>query len=48
MAGVVIGVTAMAWGISADRERRTKFPEEGRFFPSRWYEDHRHPEALED
>lgn len=37
MAGVVIGITAMAWNISADREVRTKFPEEGRFYPSRWW-----------
>lgn len=37
MAGVVIGITALAWNISADREVRTKFPEEGRFFPSRWW-----------
>jgi len=36
MAGVIIGITAMVWSISADRETRTKFPEEGRFFPSRW------------
>lgn len=27
----------MAWNVSAEREKRTKFPEEGRFFPSRWY-----------
>ncbi|MCJ1365810.1 hypothetical protein MMC16_004935 [Acarospora aff. strigata] len=36
MAGVIIGITAMVWSISADREVRTKFPEEGRFYPSRW------------
>lgn len=37
MAGVVIGITAMAWNISAEREVRTRFPEEGRFYPSRWW-----------
>lgn len=36
MAGVIIGITAMVWSVSADREIRTRFPEEGRFFPSRW------------
>lgn len=35
MLGVVFGITAMAWSVSADREHRTKFPEPGRFFPSR-------------
>lgn len=37
MAGVIIGITAMVWNISAERERRTRFPEEGRFYPSRWW-----------
>ena len=32
---VMFGITAIAWNISAEREYRTKFPEEGRFFPSR-------------
>lgn len=32
---VIFGITAMAWSISAEREYRTKFPEPGRFFPSR-------------
>jgi len=32
---VIVGVTAMMWKLSAEREVRTKFPEEGRFFPSR-------------
>jgi hypothetical protein len=36
MAAVIVGITAMAWGVSANLEERTKFPEEGRFFPSRW------------
>lgn len=34
---VIFGITAFAWKISAEREFRAKFPEEGRFFPSRWY-----------
>jgi len=32
---VIMGITAMAWKLSADREYRDKFPEEGRFYPSR-------------
>ncbi|KAL8969661.1 MAG: hypothetical protein Q9183_001895 [Haloplaca sp. 2 TL-2023] len=35
MGVVIFGITAMAWSISAEREYRTKFPEPGRFFPSR-------------
>lgn len=42
MAAVILGITAMAWSISADREQRSRFPEERRFFPSRWYEDYCH------
>ncbi|KAI9860113.1 MAG: hypothetical protein M1824_003351 [Vezdaea acicularis] len=34
---VIFGITAFAWKISAEREFRAKFPEEGRFFPSRWW-----------
>ncbi|EEQ88778.1 hypothetical protein RJZ56_004336 [Blastomyces dermatitidis] len=34
---VMFGVAAMAFSVSADREVRTKFPEQGRFFPSRWW-----------
>ncbi|KAA6407014.1 MAG: hypothetical protein FRX48_09080 [Lasallia pustulata] len=37
MAAVILGITAMAWSISADREQRSRFPEERRFFPSRWW-----------
>ncbi|KAI9780408.1 MAG: hypothetical protein M1816_002866 [Peltula sp. TS41687] len=37
MATVIVGITAFVWSVSADREVRTKFPEEGRFFPSRWW-----------
>ena len=32
---VIFGITAVVWSISADREYRTRFPEPGRFFPSR-------------
>ncbi|KAK5188039.1 hypothetical protein LTR16_008867, partial [Cryomyces antarcticus] len=35
MASVVVGITAIVWNISAEREFRTKFPEQGRFYPSR-------------
>lgn len=34
---VALGIIAMTFNLSAEREYRTKFPEEGRFFPSRWY-----------
>ncbi len=37
MGVVVIGITAIAWNISAEREFRHKMPEKGRFFPSRQY-----------
>lgn len=37
MLGIVIGLTAMVWKVSAEREVRTRFPEKGRFFPSRWF-----------
>lgn len=33
----VLGVVAVTWSISADRERREKMPEPGRFFPSRYW-----------
>ena len=36
MFGVIFGITAMAWSVSAEREYRTRFPEAHRFFPSRW------------
>ncbi|TVY33041.1 hypothetical protein LOCC1_G008085 [Lachnellula occidentalis] len=32
---VMFGITAMMWKVSADKEYRDKFPEKGRFFPSR-------------
>ncbi|EKG14174.1 hypothetical protein MPH_08627 [Macrophomina phaseolina MS6] len=37
MGGVVIGITALAWYTSAQREQRSSFPEPGRFFPSRYW-----------
>ena len=36
MFGVIFGITAMAWSVSAEREYRTRYPEPDRFFPSRW------------
>ncbi|KAI9831793.1 MAG: hypothetical protein M1819_004690 [Sarea resinae] len=33
----VAGLAAVAWSVSADREKRSRFPEEGRFFPSRFW-----------
>lgn len=33
--GVIAGIVFMTWTVSADREHRTKFPEPGRFYPSR-------------
>ncbi|EPE33675.1 hypothetical protein GLAREA_06688 [Glarea lozoyensis ATCC 20868] len=33
----ILGVTAMFFNLSAQRETRTKFPEEGRFYPSRYW-----------
>jgi hypothetical protein len=35
MSAVIIGITGIAWSISAEREFRNKMPEKGRFFPSR-------------
>jgi len=32
---VIVGITAMVWSISAEREVRYKMPEPDRFFPSR-------------
>ncbi|KAK2787402.1 hypothetical protein FQN53_005313 [Emmonsiellopsis sp. PD_33] len=34
---VGFGIAAMAFSVSAQKEIRTKFPEQGRFFPSRWW-----------
>ncbi|RKF73731.1 hypothetical protein GcM1_242002 [Golovinomyces cichoracearum] len=33
----IFGITGLMFRLSADRETRTKFPEEGRFFPSRYW-----------
>jgi hypothetical protein len=35
MGAFVIGVAAVAFSLSAEREYRDKMPEPGRFFPSR-------------
>lgn len=35
MSLVIVGLTAVAWSVSAEREVRYKMPEPGRFFPSR-------------
>ncbi|KAI1461342.1 hypothetical protein F4805DRAFT_413749 [Annulohypoxylon moriforme] len=45
--GVIVTLTAAIWKLSADREFRHKMPEEGRFFPSRyWTKQIREHEAL--
>ena len=35
MGAVVVGIVAMLWSVSAEKEVRYKMPEQGRFFPSR-------------
>ncbi|ORY18505.1 hypothetical protein BCR34DRAFT_473198 [Clohesyomyces aquaticus] len=37
MGGVIVGIVGLAWAMSADREYRDKMPEQGRFFPSRYW-----------
>ncbi|CAD6501217.1 BgTH12-01471 [Blumeria graminis f. sp. triticale] len=37
MGAVIFGITALMFKLSAEREYRDKFPEEGRFFPSRYW-----------
>ena len=37
MGALGICIVGMMWKLSADREYRTKFPAEGRFYPSRKY-----------
>ncbi|PGH11525.1 hypothetical protein AJ80_07091 [Polytolypa hystricis UAMH7299] len=37
MGAVLLGTVVLAFNLSGEREVRTKFPEEGRFFPSRWW-----------
>ncbi|KAI5310041.1 hypothetical protein KEM55_001884 [Ascosphaera atra] len=34
---ITFGIAVLAFRHSANIEYRTKMPEEGRFFPSRWY-----------
>ncbi|KAI0387878.1 hypothetical protein F5Y04DRAFT_274730 [Hypomontagnella monticulosa] len=35
--GVIVGITAMTWKLSAEREFRHKMPEPNRFYPSRYW-----------
>ena len=35
MGAVILGITAIVFSISAEREVRPRMPEKGRFFPSR-------------
>ncbi|KAI1168288.1 hypothetical protein F5B18DRAFT_646818 [Nemania serpens] len=35
--GVIVGITALTWNLSAQREYRYKMPEPDRFFPSRYW-----------
>ncbi|KAI5285593.1 hypothetical protein KEM54_000452 [Ascosphaera aggregata] len=35
---VTLGIATMVFQASANLEHRNRMPEEGRFFPSRWYE----------
>ncbi|TRX96857.1 hypothetical protein FHL15_002163 [Xylaria flabelliformis] len=35
--GVIVGITALAFNLSAQREHRHKMPEPDRFFPSRYW-----------
>ena len=37
MGVAIAGLTALVWGVSAEKEYRTRFPEPHRFYPSRWY-----------
>ncbi|KAF2221022.1 hypothetical protein BDZ85DRAFT_283916 [Elsinoe ampelina] len=37
MSGVIVAITAAAWTLSANLEHRDRFPEPGRFFPSRYW-----------
>ncbi|KAF6220606.1 hypothetical protein HO133_003039 [Letharia lupina] len=52
MGVVVIGITAIAWNISAEREIRPRMPEKGRFFPSRYWSrqiiEHERAEAAKE
>ncbi|OAL47551.1 hypothetical protein IQ07DRAFT_646480 [Pyrenochaeta sp. DS3sAY3a] len=33
----MVGITGLAWRFSAEHEYRDKMPEQGRFFPSRYW-----------
>ncbi|KAF2999019.1 hypothetical protein E8E13_008133 [Curvularia kusanoi] len=33
----LVSIVGMVWSISANREHRDKMPEQGRFFPSRYW-----------
>ncbi|KXJ85519.1 hypothetical protein Micbo1qcDRAFT_141490 [Microdochium bolleyi] len=35
--GVIAGISALTWKLSADNEHRHKMPEPGRFYPSRYW-----------
>ncbi|KAJ8122710.1 hypothetical protein ONZ43_g1157 [Nemania bipapillata] len=35
--GVIIGITALTWKLSAELEHRPRMPEPDRFFPSRYW-----------
>lgn len=52
MGVVMIGITAIAWNISAEREVRPRMPEKGRFFPSRYWSkqiiEHERAEAAKE
>ncbi|EMC96634.1 hypothetical protein BAUCODRAFT_122617 [Baudoinia panamericana UAMH 10762] len=37
MGAVIVGICAMAFSVSADREHRDKMPDPDRFFPSRYW-----------
>ncbi|KAK3056528.1 hypothetical protein LTR09_002321 [Extremus antarcticus] len=35
--GLIAGIVAMVWSVSADREHRDRMPPPDRFFPSRYW-----------
>ncbi|CAK1360960.1 hypothetical protein CBER1_11515 [Cercospora berteroae] len=37
MGGVIVGIVAMTWNLSANREFRNEMPQPDRFFPSRFW-----------
>ncbi|KAI2606920.1 uncharacterized protein GGS25DRAFT_493800 [Hypoxylon fragiforme] len=47
--GVIVGISALTWKLSAEREFRYKMPEPGRFYPSRnWTKQIREHEAAQE